>query len=61
MSRTATWHNPKLAYLYLQAEAIAEKLPEDSPAENALRIAMSKIDEADMCLKGIEVAHGNAA
>lgn len=48
-----TWGDARLAYLYLQAEAIAEKLPEDSPEETALRIAMSKIDEADMCLKGI--------
>jgi hypothetical protein len=50
-----TWHEPKLAYLYLLAERLAETMREDSPEETALRLAMSKIDEADMCLKGIEV------
>ena len=45
------WISPKLAFLYLQAEAIAETMQEDSPEETALRLAMSRIDEADMALR----------
>jgi hypothetical protein len=55
MKDTRVWADHRLAYIYLLAERIAEKLPEDSPEETALRHAMSKIDEADMCLKGIKV------
>lgn len=41
-----------LGYAYrLLAEIVVEKLPEDSPEETAVRLAMSKIDEAQMCLR----------
>jgi hypothetical protein len=57
VTREAIWGDPRLAYAYLLISRIADTLTEDSPEEDAVRLAMSKLDEADMILKGIEITH----
>jgi hypothetical protein len=44
------WHDARLERIYRAAERVAEALPEDSVEEDCVRLAMSKLDEADMII-----------
>ena len=47
LSARAVWAEPKLAYIYVLAEALADKMEDGSTERGLVREAMSKIELAD--------------
>jgi hypothetical protein len=49
------WGDRRLEVAYQQLMILADSLTEGSPQQDCVCQAMSKLDEADMILRGIEI------